>query len=446
MAGRFERVIACNPSAATLGVKPGQRRSAAQALSTSLHIAPRQSAQEQALLESLASWCLQFTSTVAVDLPDGLLLEIEGSLRYFRGLPRLRAMIMEGLAGLNMPVHPGLAPTPLAAAWLARVGDIEPILDVRTLSQRLGRLPLRWLPWPNDLHHKLHELGLRRLQQVLDLPRDGMGRRFGPELPLWLARALGEVPDPRQLYIPPDQFQRQIELNWATDQVEALGFVAKRLLTELAAFLMGRGMGVQQIMLTLRHEDRTHSNLEVGFGKPTRSADAMLAITRERLARLTLPAPATHVGLSTTDLHQLDGQALTLFNNHEREGDFSLLRARLVARLGENAVKNIRSVSDHRPERAWQPTSAPVASQAPKQGDRPGWLLSQPERLEIRFDHPWYNEPLMITSNAERIEAGWEEGESMERDYFHAEAPSGKRYWIFRNCSEDIWYLHGLFG
>jgi protein ImuB len=52
----------------------------------------------------------------------------------------------------------------------------------------------------------------------------------------------------------------------------------------------------------------------------------------------------------------------------------------------------------------------------------------------------------MLTSNAERIEAGWEEGERMERDYFHAEAPSGRRYWIFLNRSESTWYLHGLFG
>lgn len=446
MSGRYERVIACNAAAAELGIKLGQRRSAAQALATSLHITPRQPAQELALLESLASWGLQFTPMVALDPPDGLLLEIEGSLRYFRGLPRLRTLIMQGLAELDMQVHVGLAPTPLAASWLARAGDVEPILDARTLAQRLGRLPLHWLPWPADLRHKLHGLGLRHLRQVLALPSGGLGRRFGPDLPLWLARALGDMPDPRQPYIPPDQFQRKIELNWATDQVEALGFVAKRLLAELAVFLMGRGLGVQQVVFTLRHEDRTQSSLDVGFGKPTRSADAMLAIARERLARLTLPAAVTHMGLSAQNLHRLDGQALTLFNDHEQRGDFSLLRARLAARLGESAVRNMVCVADHRPERAWQTTNMPVSSPTLTHGERPSWLLSQPKRLEIRFDQPWYGEPLALTSNAERIDAGWEDGERMERDYFQAEAPSGKRYWIFLDRSEATWYLHGLFG
>ena len=72
---------------------------------------------------------------------------------------------------------------------------------------------------------------------------------------------------------------------------------------------------------------------------------------------------------------------------------------------------------------------------------------------------PCYGTPLKLLSPAERIEAGWWNGELVTRDYFVAENAAHVRCWIYRerisqsgqthqnnNDDDAIWYLHGLFG
>lgn len=445
LAGRVEQLVVCNPAALALGLRPGLRRSSAQAMAAGLRLARRQPDQEAALLDSLANWALQFSPLVQIDPPAGLLLEIGGCLAYFQGLAKLRQRIEQGLAELGLSAQIAVAPTALAASWLAQAGQAAELHDPALLRQQLGRLALAALPWPADCQQKLTALGLRRLGDLLALPAAGLARRFGPDLPQQLARALGEAPDPRSGYVAAAQFERQIELGWHTEQLEALGFVAKRLLGELAAFLQGRGLGVQQLDFRLTHEPGRHTDFSVGLGRPSRSAEAMLTICREKLGRLVLPASVARIRLRAAALHRLDGEALSLFGDASQPGDFALLLARLAARLGPQAVQGLSSHPDHRPEKAWQLASPGSASPHLALGERPSWLLASPLPLRLVDNTPWHDEPLRLQSRAERIEAGWWDGEAMVRDYYQAQGPSGRRYWIFYQREPAAWFLHGLF-
>lgn len=425
-------------------MRSGLRRSAAQALAAQLQLARRQPEQEAALLANLATWALQFTPTVCLVPPAGLLLEIEGCLQYFQGLERLRSLISAGLAEMDLAVRLGLAPTPLAASWFALTADeaVPPSTD--NWQRRLQQLPLAALPWPTAWQDSLRELGLRRLGELLQLPHAELALRFGSDFTQMLDQACGQQPDPRRPFVPPEYFARRLELNWHIEQVEALGFIARRLLQELAAFLLGRGLGVQQLRWQLGHEGGQRSELLVGLGQPTRAAEAMLAITRERLARFTLPAAVHSVVLIADSLHRLDGEVLGLFGQGQAQADFQLLRARLAARLGEDAVRELYCVADHRPEHAW--SSRPPAPSAPAlRSERPGWLLPMPLALETRAERPWYGEPLTLLGRAERIESGWWDGASVARDYWQAEGPSGRRYWLYQQRLDGAWFLHGLF-
>lgn len=441
--GPNEYIVAVNEAAERLGVQVGQRRSTAQALAASLRLVRRQPRQEAALLGSLASWAMQFTPTVCLDPPAGLLLEIEGSLAYFKGLPRLCRLVDEGLMEMQLSTRRALAPTPLAASWFAQTG-LRPGTPAQWQAA-LQRLPLQRLPWPAEWRNAMRTLGLRRLGELLALPRAGLGRRFGQQLGQLLDRAQGLQADPRTPFVPPDHFERSLELAWPCEQVEALGFVLKRLLGELAVFLLGRGLGVQQLELELTHDGQPASVLQLGFGRPTRSAEGMLAIGRERLARLALPAPVEAIRLTAATLHRLDGEALDLFGHASAQADFSLLLARLSARLGQDAVRQLTCTSEHRPEKAWQITQPGTKSPALSLAERPAWLLAEPLALEVRDERPWYGEPLTLLDRADRIESGWWDGSSTARDYYRAEGPSGRRYWLFQQRSDFAWYLHGLY-
>ena len=82
---------------------------------------------------------------------------------------------------------------------------------------------------------------------------------------------------------------------------------------------------------------------------------------------------------------------------------------------------------------------------------RPTWLLPEPLRLaeEKASGQPLHQgAPLALLSRAERIEAGWFDGELVCRDYHVAEARDRRWLWVFRERrgAQAHWYLHGVFG
>jgi protein ImuB len=77
---------------------------------------------------------------------------------------------------------------------------------------------------------------------------------------------------------------------------------------------------------------------------------------------------------------------------------------------------------------------------------RPLWLLGQPERLRSRDGIPVYGGELLFLSDAERIESGWWDGRDIRRDYYAVVDRSGRRFWVYRDCHSDGWFLHGFFG
>ncbi|MHA7164660.1 DNA polymerase Y family protein, partial [Burkholderia pseudomallei] len=111
-------------------------------------------------------------------------------------------------------------------------------------------------------------------------------------------------------------------------------------------------------------------------------------------------------------------------------------------------------VADYRPEAAnrWLPLDAPTGKPvAPGVAPpRPAWLLAPPQPLAMRGNRPFYRTPLRFVSSIERIEAGWFDGQLVERDYRIAQDDYGACYWIYQErgnrAAGQCWFLHGLFG
>jgi protein ImuB len=95
------------------------------------------------MLEPIAAWACQFTPKVAVEPPDALLVEVEGSLRYFGGEPALLAALESGLATMSVQAAFATAPTPRAALWRARGGGLTltelPVAVMRTEHEAFFR-------------------------------------------------------------------------------------------------------------------------------------------------------------------------------------------------------------------------------------------------------------------------------------------------------------------
>ncbi|HEY8156689.1 MAG TPA: DNA polymerase Y family protein [Myxococcota bacterium] len=445
-------LVACaNEAACAAGIRAGQAVAAAKALAGELRVRERDPAAEREALQRIAAWAGQFTPMAAIEA-QGVVLEVESSLRLFHGHARLTTAIQRGIRELGFSATFGVAPTPLAARLFARAEAqgraVRSCLTLEELAERAADLPLFLLDWPEATLARLTDLGILRLRDVLALPPAGLAKRFGAEVVLSLERLLGRVADPREPYLPPPRFRSRLELPAEADGIEALLFPLKRLLVELEGYARGRGAGVQRLLLSLGHGRKARTRLDLEFASPEREADFILAIAREKLGRLTLPA-ATHALELRADalLPYTPRTSAWLPGADDQKVDAERLIERLSARLGPDRVFGIALADDHRPERDWA-RRRPGAGRGPitSRGRRPNWLLPHPHRLVTEAGHPMLQGALEITAGPERIEAGWWDGEEARRDYYVAANTRGETFWIYREHRDlSAWYLHGVF-
>ena len=446
--GRAQQVVCANAPAQRLGVLPGLRAIAALALGAALRIRRRDPQVERAALEALAAWAVQFSSLVHIVAPQTLVLEVGGSLRLFGGLEALLARLELGLAELGYRARFGVAPTPLAATWLARVGVEDPITDPARPAGALAELPLAVLELAPGEREGFEAMGIRRLGEVLRLPRDGVAKRWGAELLVQLDRALGRLPDPRAAFVPAASFESQLLLPGAVENVEALAFALQRLVAELCGALRARVVGVSALELLLLHPGAETTRIELGLVAPSRDARHLLELFREQLARVTLPAPVEALRLRAPRLAALASASLDLFGSRQADAEAAgALIERLRARLGRRAVRGLKSVAEHRPERAFAWGEPGEGGAVVDSAERPFWLLPTPLPLEMRDGQPWFGGALELEHSVERIESGWWDGADIARDYFVARNRQGERYWVFRDLPQARqWWLHGVFG
>ncbi|MCI0517073.1 MAG: DNA polymerase Y family protein, partial [Woeseiaceae bacterium] len=208
----LRKVLLANAEAAAAGVRSGMSVNAALAFLPSLYLEERSPAREEEVLHALAARAERFTSFVSLEMPAALLLEIAGSLRLFGGLAALRRAISDDLQQLGFTAALAIAPTPLAATWLARAGHRVCIRDWKNLAGALSNLPLACLDWPDAITASLQGMGITVVGDCLRLPREGFVRRFGAGRLLQLDRALGRLPDPRRCYRTAEVFCQDCEL------------------------------------------------------------------------------------------------------------------------------------------------------------------------------------------------------------------------------------------
>lgn len=444
--------------AATLGIRAGMPLSAAHALGhiTVLERDPR--AEQQALLR-LAHWALQFSPQVSVVADSGLDIEIGGSLRLFGGTDGLLRGLRRGLRELGYRVRHAIAPTPLAATALARVGSRARILDGHELARHLAPLPLEVLEIGTGEREALASAGVRTIGECRRLPRGGLARRCSPALLEQLDRLHGLRPDPRTPIALPRLFEALLDLPWEVHAAPALVTAAERLLHELEGHLRAGAAHTRCLHWRLVERNGRSQRFDLRLTEPTRDARALLVLMRERLARQRLTAPVRALELKVDDIVSVPQPPVLrdLFAAGWAESGESCAAFfdRLRARCGEGALQGVDERLDHRPEHAWawrtpQPGANGHRSLAlhvrERAAARPLWLARQPVPLATRDGRPQFDGPLTLHEERERIEGGWWEERAVARDYFVATTRRGSRLWIYRELDgERRWLLHGVF-
>lgn len=418
---------------------------------------PAASAADPESLAALARIAAGFSSRVSLEPPDGILLEVRGSLRLFGGLEALCATLLARVQAAGHTVHWSLAPTPRAALALARTGRTSIVTTHERLVGTLAGLPLSTLRWDARILARLESSGVREIGAALRLPRAGFTRRFGHAMLADLDRLVGRQSEPRRAYVPRERFRVRHEPTYELTYHDTLLRHLAPLLDALEEFLRVRQSAIEVLVLRLAHRERAERGIPPCTQLVLRlsSADFLAArfalLLTEQLARIELPAPVVRFDLYSGVLRPQVGASEGLWRPGEHGGALTrespALVERLRARLGASAVYGLHVVDEHRPEGAWRVTEPvlPTAQRAPcarlAQARRPLWLLREPECL-LRGP-----QDLQLLEGPERIESGWWDGHDVARDYYIARDAEGAELWIYRErLAPHAWYLHGLFG
>jgi protein ImuB len=429
-------LVAVNADARRAGLRVGQRLLAAQALLAHFEALPYDLAATERWHRFLAAVAYRYSSEVCL-LPHALVLEISRSMGLFGPWPRLEAMLRADFSALGFRQRIAVAPTAHAAWVLAGISDGQAVLTSAALRPALQHVSVRKSHLPDTAAEALPGMGIRTLGQLLCLPHDGLRRRFGAELLAVLDRLTGDLPAGLDAWRPPDTFDLRIELTHEVENLGALVFPLRRMTSDLAVYLAGRDGGVQRFVLQLEHRDHPHTEVVVGLLAPERDAGMLFELARGRLEQIRLPAPVLGMHLLARDLPPFVPAGRDLFDERPAHAlPIEQLRERLRARLGDEAVYQLGSTTDPRPELAQTVAAGADATCEPQ--PRPSWLFARP--LPLR------GAPPRILAGPERLETGWWDGGEVCRDYYVIETSLGQRAWAFCAPGEQSgWMLHGWF-
>ena len=414
-------------------------------------------------LERLATRAQRFTPRVSLAPPDGLLLEVAGSLHLFAGVTGLRRELMEECLSLRVRPVLAFAPTPLAALTAARAGQTLVITDLAQLVGQLAPLPLDALRWPEETRARLARTGVRTIGAVLRLPRAGFARRFGMTQLAQLDALTGRSRDLRTAFQAPVRFRRRRELDCELSDQGRLLTELVPLIAALGAFLTARQCAVMELECRLVHRQAPPTRCVLSLAAPCADEQQLAALFGEHLNALRLPAPVRACELRADQLVPQLPPGRCLWQPGEHGGEAGEpsdgLIDRLRARLGSEAVYGLSLRQEHRPEGAWIVTRPPPvrARRAMRERatdepcgagpQRPLWLLPAPQPLAAPDGLPHRRGTLHLSSEPERIETGWWDGGEVARDYYTAVDGQGVRLWVFRErAAPHGWFLHGVFG
>ena len=419
---------------------------------------------DPALLQRLGVLAQRFTPRVSLEPPDGLVLEVLGSLALFGGVARLYRAFRAGCQAAGAAPVLTLAPTPLAALVAGRSGVSFKVLEQQLLVSAVSPLPLSALRWPPQVLQRLSKLGVYRIGQALRLPRAGFARRFGQDCLRMLDQLVARDPDLRSLFTVPERFRAKREFVREREDHAQILQALQPLLGQLGGISRGTPVRHHPHHLPAAAPQRAADRLRGAAGAARGGRGALPGMVcrtsgQDRAAR---PGALAGAALRRTAchgrrcMHPCGGRenmaaavrraCCPVPRNSSNGCACAWASPRCRASPARTAI--VRR-APHGRCRRWRPGLQRGAGvrQLTAQPARPLWLLADTAAAAGTGGWPQLAGPLRLGQGPERIESQWWDAQGIARDYYHATDGNGIAVWVFRERHPPHrWFLHGLAG
>jgi protein ImuB len=469
-AGRRREVVAANAAAIRIGLRVGMPATKAQALVKELVIHHADPAADGEALERLAVWALRYSPVVAIDGPDGLVIDATGASHLYGGEDAILADMISRLESVGITARAAMADTRGAAHALARfAAQSSLVIPERESAERIKPLPIAALRLTADMVDDLGRLGFERVSDLLATPRAPLTLRFGPELGRRMDQATGRTGDPIEPVRPPDIIETQQLFAEPIGAPETIARYVAKLTIKLCQEMELRGLGARRLDLLFGLVDNRVQAIRVGTAQPVRDAKRLTRLLCDKIEKVDPGFGIEIMRLAATAADPFNTKQTISSLVDEPEADISGLIDILSNRVGETRLYRFEPVASDVPERSFRRVAA--AAPASKEGwpahwPRPARLIAPPELIEtvaLLPDHPpvnftWRGSRRRVrrADGPERVFGEWWKRDAeliAVRDYFQVEDDAGERFWIFRaGDGEDAatgshkWFLHGIFG
>jgi protein ImuB len=458
-------IRSANPVAQGHGIDVGMAVADARALVPSLEVLDDKPELAGKLLKGLGEWCIRYTPSAAIDLPDGLILDVSGCANLWGGERNYFKEILTRIRGFGYDARAGIADT-IGSAWgVARYGQATPLIEPGTQGEALIGLPPSALRLELDVLAHLQKLGLYRIGQFIAMPRSALRRRFGVGLLLRLDQALGREDESIEPLVPVVPHQERLTCLEPIVTATGIEIALRRLLETLCHRLGQEGKGIRMAVLTCYRVDERLQRIGIGTNRASRDVDHLFKLFENNIQTIEPDLGIELFVLEAPKVEEVSPIQESLWGGTGGLEDIGVaqLLDRLEGKLGTGIIHRYLPAEHHLPERSFAPASSVEDKPAigwPDGRPRPIQLLPRPEAVEVTAPVPDYP-PMLFrykgklhkikrADGPERIEQEWWLRGGPHRDYYVVEDEEGRRYWIFRSGhytgeGPARWFIHGFF-
>lgn len=452
-------ILWVNQRARSFRILPGMRFAAALSLTGDLRAATVSPGEIKSAVASLGRRLRRHTPDVepAADEPGIFWLNASGLERLHDSLGRWAALIRADLKRASFHANVAVGFSRFGSYAAARSGADNVVY--RNASEELEaarRVPLDRLSLEPATREALERLGVRSVGAFVDLPEEGIEKRFGAAAHRLHRLASGGLRPPLQPDRPPAPAVQRWILDHPESSASRLMYAIERMLPPLLEMLAGRGQALTRLHLGFRFE-RTGDHIErVRPAAATLEAKQLLELVRLRLEAVRkLPDGVAEIVLAADGI-KATRQQLQLFAQRPRRDLDAANRAlaRVRAELGDAAVMHARPREGHLPEARFTWEKLDRLTEPQPRDVEAGRLVrriyTQPVPLPPRPRHEpdgWMlrglrQGPVVRVMGPYVVSGGWWR-RTIHREYHFAETQKGELLWVFYDRPRRRWFLQG---
>jgi protein ImuB len=390
------------------------------------------------LVEIAAAFSPSFEQTA----PDTVVFRVDG-LHRLHGSPRQIAEAIAQRAGDEINI--AIAETADAAILAAR--NFPGV----SVAPDLNHLDISALPLTEEMAQVFESWGIYTLDQLAELPENGLAERFGPHGVYLQQLARGAIHRPLKIFQPETTYEDRIELDHPVSLLEPLLFLIARLLNDQCSRMLSNAMAANEMTIRLELENCTEHTRTLRLPVPMRESKSLLKLLQMDLEAHPPTAPTIALALSLKPVHPRTVQTGIFLPVTPAPDKLELTLARIRGIVGASNVGLPELLNTHHPHPYRLVPGPPTPSpQFRRTGQHAFRYFKPPLRATIdlinnrpvRLSAPGIHGKVLNAAGPWRTSGDWWTTTAWNRDEWDIALTNGSLYRIY---SDPHWFIEGSY-